>query len=223
MSTTSPQQQAAGQTAEWQANLAQQLSGLTVPELSQILGGYTYGSYGAAIEGTLPGMLKSRDASGKMAVDRENYQKSLDQLRTGYGQAKTANREAITYGALRSGEGRRSPGAVSSAITSSALGLDRDMAQAKRNLEFQSAMASQADYNKVLQLMGQGSNTALGLASGFAGTSAAALQGMSQQSQAGSALGGAAAGASIGGSVGGGYGALAGAVVGGIGGYMSAG
>lgn len=205
MSTESPQAQAAGEQSAWQAQLAQMLSGVARPELEQLTG-------------SLSSILGSKNAAGQLAPDAAIKSAATSQLNQSYGQAQMGSREAIAYGGLRSGEGRMSPGAYGSAITSAATSLDRDRQSALRNLEFMSAQSSMQDYNKVLQLLGQGSKSALSLAGGFSGASGAAIAGLSNQSQFGSALGGAAAGASAG-SVAGPWGALIGGIAGGALGY----
>lgn len=210
MSSTSPQAAAAGDTAAWQAQLSQMLSGITMPELQKLME-----------SGGLSGMLGSVGANGQMGADAAIKSSATSQLNQGYDQAKTGSREAISYGALRSGEGRSSPGAVSSAITSAATSLDRDRTSALRNLDFQSASSSMTDYNKVLQMLGQGTNTALGLAQGFSGASGAAIGGLSGMSQAGGIIGGAATGAGIGTAINPGWGTAIGAVAGGIYGAVS--
>ena len=203
MSSESPQAEAAGEQSEWQSHLATQLSGITLPELRNLMG-----------EGGLSGMLSGRDFSGRMGVDSNVRQAALSQLNQGYAQAKTGSREAISYGGLRSGEGRLSPGAMGSSMMGAATSLDRDRQSALRNLEFQSAQSSLGDYNKVLQLLGQGSNTALGLSGGFSGAASSAIGGLSNQSQMSGVLGGAASGAGLGATVGGPWGALIGGVAG---------
>jgi hypothetical protein len=238
MSTSSPQAEAATQQSQWQGQLAKMLSETTWPELQSLLGGGGKhwvsvpggpgGGYWAnwdgseSKEGILPGMLSSMDASGRMAPDAAILNAAKGQLNQSYGQAQMGSKEAISYGALRSGEGRLSPGATSSAITSAATSLDRDRASALRNLEFMSAQSSLKDYNQVLQLLGQGTQASLGLAQGFSGSAGAAIGGLSGQSQFGSTLGGAATGASLG-AYGGIYGALAGGVIGGAIGYGTSG
>ena len=165
-------------------------------------------------------MLGSVDASGRLAPDAAILAASRGQLNQSYDQAQMGSREAIQYGGLRSGLGRTSPGAVGSAITSAATSLDRDRESALRNLNFMSAQSSMQDYNQVLQLLGQGTQTSLGLAGGFSGASSAALGGLTNQSQFGSILGGAATGASLG-SVGGlGWGTVIGGVAGGVAGAV---
>lgn len=209
MSSESPQAAAATQQSQWQAQLAGQLSSVAGPELRTLMGDLT-------------GYLNNRDASGRLPQDAAVRSSAMDQLNSSYGQAKMGSREAIGYGGLRSGEGRLSPGASNSAMLGAATSLDRDRMSALRNLEFQSAQSSLADYNQVLQLLGQGTKTAFGLAQGFGGASGAAIGGMSNQSQLGGILGGAASGASLG-SVAGPWGALAGGVVGGVAGGLGGG
>lgn len=207
MSTKSPQEKAAEENASLQAALSQQLSGIALPELR-------------SITGQLTGALDTRDPSGKLAMDAQNYNAARGVLGQSYGQAKNTSRESIAYNALRSGEATRSPNAVSSAITSSAAGLDRDMASALRRLEFQSAQTGMKDYNQILQLLGQDVSTGLNLGGGFSGAANSAIGMMSNQSPFGSTLGGASAGAGLGASVGGPWGALIGGVAGGAAGYF---
>jgi hypothetical protein len=209
VSTTSPQSAAASQQAEWQATLAKQLSGVTLPELQQLMGPQG-----------LHGMLSGADRSGRMAQDAQVRTQALGQLNQGYDQAKMGTREAVSYGGLRSGEARRSPGAMNAALGGAATSLERDRQAALRNLEFASAQSSMSDYNKVLQLLGQGSSTSLGLAQGFSGAQNAAIGGLSSGTQMGGIIGGASTGASLG-AYGGVYGAAAGAVIGGVAGGLS--
>lgn len=194
---------------KWQADLAQKLYGLSGPEMGGIMG-----------QRGLGGMLSSMDASGKMGVDRANYASALSELNTDYSRAGRTTNESINYQALRSGEGRRAPVAVGSALSSAATSLERDLGSAKKNLEFQSARSSMGNFDKVLQLLGQGTQSSLGLAGGFAGATGSAIAGLSNQTQMGGVLGGAASGASMGATVGGGWGALVGGVAGGAAGYL---
>lgn len=215
MSSTSPQAEAAGEQAAWQAGLAEQLSGLTAPELRQLTG-------------QLSGMLKSTDSSGRMGLDRSVLSSAKSQLNAGYDQAGRGSRESIAYNALRAGEGRMGSPVVSSAIGQAATSLDRDRASALRNLEFMSAQSSLSDYNQVLSLLGQGANASLGLAQGFSGASGAAIGGLSNQSQLGNTMAGFGTGASAGAAIGSVIpgvgtviGGLVGGVVGGAAGYVS--
>jgi hypothetical protein len=184
-------------------------------------GGVTAG-YWKDTGGGLAGMLEGRDASGRLPQDAANLAQAKGQLNQGYDQALSGNREAINYGAMRSGEGRLSPGAVTGAIGMAATGLERDRQSALRNLEFMSAQSSLADYNQVLSLLGQGANASLGLAQGFSGASGAAIGGLSDQTQAGSIIGGAATGAGIGTTIYPGWGTVVGGLVGaGVGAFTS--
>ncbi len=207
MSTTSPQAAAAGSQALWQAQLAQQLSGVAQPELQSLMG-------------RLGGMLTT-DEAGRPLSDAALRSSALSTLNQGYDQAIRGTGESISYGGLRSGEGRMSPGAFSSGIGQAAVGLERDRAAALRNLEFASAQASMADYNKILSLMGQGVSTSLGLASGFSGAANAAIGGLSNQTQAGGILGGAASGAALGSTIYPGWGTVIGAGVGALAGGLT--
>lgn len=249
MSMESPQQQAASETAAWQAALSQQLAGIALPELQGLMGGRnwvvdkaavpgTYDTDGNYTEGTpeqghwettkgsLTSLLQGTEGgTKKSALDQAAYQSALGTLNQAYDQQGRVSGEALAYQGLRSGEGRRSPGAMTSALGQTATALEKDRQSALRNLQFTSAQSSMADYNKLLQLMGQGTQTALGLAGGFSSASSGALAGLSQTSPGGSAIGGALGGASTGLTVSGGspYGALIGGVIGGVGGYLQGG
>jgi hypothetical protein len=252
MSMESPQQKAASETSAWQAALAQQLAGVALPELQGLMGGRswvvdtpatagTYDSEGNYTEGTpekghwatTQGSLTSllagtQGGTQKSALDEKAYQSALGQLNQGYAQQGMVSREALGYQGLRSGEARRSPGAMTSSLGQTATALERDRQTALQNLNFQSAQSSMADYNKLLQLMGQGTQTALGLGAGFSGASGSALAGLSQVSPGASAMGGAATGASLGATIGSAFpllgtaiGGIAGGLIGGVGGYAA--
>lgn len=255
MSMTSPQQKAAAETSAWQAALSQQLAGVALPELQMLMGGRqwvvdqpaTSGTTDAegnivtpatpekghwvTTEGKIGSLLSgTQGGSQKSALDQQAFQSALTQLNAAYGQQQGVSREALSYQGLRTGESRRSPSAMGSAIGQAATSLDRDRTMALRNLEFTSAQTSMADYNKLLQLMGQGTQTALGLAGGFGATSSAALGGLSNVAPGQTAMAGAASGASIGAAigapvfgVGAGVGALVGGAIGGVGGYFAGG
>ncbi len=174
--------------------------------------------------GMITGLLEStKGGTVRSSLDEANYQAALSQLNKGYGQAAFGNKEAINYGALRSGEGRLSGAVPQSAIASSATALERDRQTAINNLNFQSASASMSDYNQLLSLMGQGVNASLGLAQGFSGASGAAIGGLSNTSQFGSTLGGATSGAALGSQVNVPWGTIVGGVVGGAAGYLGSG
>jgi hypothetical protein len=207
MSTTSPQNAAAGDQAFWQAQLAQQLSGVAAPELKNLTG-------------QLSGMLGGMDATGKMQADVGIQNAAAGQLNRSYAQAKRGSAEAISYGGLRSGMGDPT-GAGNSSMMSAATSLDRDRTSALNNLNFMSAQSSMQDYNQVLQLLGQGTKTSLGLAQGFSGAAGSAIGGLSTGTQMGGILGGAGAGAGLGMTVGGPWGAAIGGVVGGVAGGLT--
>lgn len=212
MSTSSPQAKAAGENAAWQANLSAQLGGVAIPELQKLLGGYDK-------PGLIQNMLAQRDSSGRLPGDAAALAGATDELNRGYGRAGFNAYEGLNYAGLRSGEGRRSPGAMSGAWQGMATGLERDRMQALNNLQFMSAQSSMTDYNKLLGLMGQGVQTSLGLAQGFSGASNAAIGGLSTQTQMGSALGGMSAGAALGAGIGSiipGLGTAVGGLVGGV-------
>lgn len=210
MSGDSAQAKAAGDQAQWQAALSQRLSGIALPELGKLTG-------------SLTGMLSSGDQTGMLSPDKAVRDQAMQQLNQGYGQAQFGAGEQINYNALRSGEGRMSPGAVGSALGNSATMLQRDQAAAMRNLQFQSAQSSMGDYNQILQMLGQGSQSALGLAGGFSGAAGQAIGGLSNSSQFGSTLGGAASGAALGSTILPGWGTVIGGVVGGAAGYLGSG
>lgn len=174
MSTSNPQAEAAGQQAGFSANLASQLSMIALPELTRLMGGPN-SLIGGQLGSTGGGNVKS-------SMDQANYNTSLSQLNQGYGQAQMGSREAIQYGALRSGLGRTQPGATSGAITSAATSLERDRQTALNNLNFQSSQASMQDYNQLLGLMGMGSKSALGLSGQAGGLANQAISGISNQS-----------------------------------------
>lgn len=212
MSTQSAQSQAAGEQAQWQAELSRQLAGVSLPELQSLTQRLTT-TLGSG----------SSNAAGMLSPDAGVLSSATNQLNAGYNQAGFGSREAIGYGALRGGESRLSPGAVNSSVMGAATSLDRDRASALQNLNFQSAQSSLGDYNQVLSLLGQGSQTALGLAGGFGGAANAAIGGLSSQSQFGSTLGGAASGAAMGSTIAPGWGTLIGGVVGAGAGYLGGG
>lgn len=208
MSTTSAQTAAAGEQAQWQAQLSQELSGIALPEIQKMIG--PGGMVSSQLASTQGGNVKS-------SMDTGAYNSALGQLNQGYGQAAFGNKEAINYGALRSGE--RSGNVVGSALGSAATSLERDRQSALSNLQFQSASSSLTDYNQLLSLMGQGVNSSLGLAQGFSGAANSAIGGLSQNTQMGNTLGGLSAGAGLGATIGSvipGVGTVIGGAVGGL-------
>ncbi len=210
MSTTSPQQKAALQNADLQSQWASQLAGLAMPEYQMLLGQ----------NGMSPSMLAGKDATGRLGIDAAALKSSTDQLNAGYGQAGFGNNEYINYMANRMGESRRGFGPTNAMMQGAATSLERDRQAALANLNFMSAQSSMADYNKLLGLMGQGTQGALGLAQGYMGLSNQAIGGMNPNSEMSGILGGASSGAGLGFSVGGPWGAAAGGILGGIGGYL---
>ena len=171
MSTTSPQAAAAGEQAAYQAQLSQELSQIALPELKKMIG--QGGMVSSQLASTQGGAVKS-------SMDSGAYNSALGQLNQGYGQAAFGNREAINYGALRSNE--RSGNVMGSALGSAATSLERDRQAALSNLQFQSASSSLTDYNQLLNLMGQGSRTALGLGGQAGQIATGAVGGLSDQS-----------------------------------------
>lgn len=209
MSGESAQSKAANQQTALQASLQSRLAGVAIPGLESMIGG----------GGTLTGLLNSTNGGQTLSsLDEAAYRSALGTLSSGYGQAKNTTGEAINYGALRGGESRLSGtgGPVSSALSGAATMLDRDRFVAEQNLSFASKSAGMSNYNKILNLFGQGTQTALGLGAGNANAAMNAMGGMSTQSQAGSVLGGAATGAALGSAVMPGWGTAIGAVGGGI-------
>ena len=190
MSSTSPRAAAAGQQSSFEAELQQQLAGIALPQLNAITG--QNGLATNLLNSTQGGTVKS-------SADKANYASALGQLNQGYGQAAFGNREAINYGALRSGE--RSGNVMGSALGSAATSLERDRQAALNNLQFQSASSSLTDYNQLLSLMGQGSQTALGLGGQAGQIANGAIGGLNNQSVLSQVLGGVSAGAGIIGSL----------------------
>ena len=198
MSGESAQQKAAGEQSLWQAQLAQQLSGIAMPELS-------------ALTGRLGGMLGSRDETGRMSFDADALMAGKGELNRAYDQAGFGTSEAMKYRGLSEGFGRLNPGAMSSGLMSAATTGEQQRMAALRNLEFMSAQSSMQDFNKVMQQLGLASNQALGLAGGFSGAAGQAIGGLSNQSQFGNAVGGLVTGAGLGSTFG-----VPGAIVGGV-------
>lgn len=186
--TETSQTKAASATAKWQSELAGQLSEIAIPELQAMMG--PGGQISSLLASTQGGKVKS-------TLDEQAYQAALGTLNQAYGQQGRISSEAIGYQGLRTGEGRRSPGAMTSAIGQAATALDKDRMAALRNLEFASAASSMTDYNKLLQLMGQGTQTGLQLAQGFAGIGTQGIGGLSNWSNANTASAAASGAATI--------------------------
>jgi len=173
MSTTSPQVKAAGENAAWQNSIANRGWNMAQPQLQSLLGGGAFGQ-----PGMIQSMLGSQNAMGMMAPDSANLAAATNQLNQGYQQAGFGQQQTIGYGGLRSGEGRMSPGAMNASLGSAASTLERQRQGALANLNFMSAQASMSDYNKLLGLMGQGTQTAMGFGGGFSGLSNQAIAGL---------------------------------------------
>lgn len=207
MSGSTPQTKAASEQSTYAAQLSQNLSALTTPQIQKLIG--EGGDITKLLDSTGNGQLKS-------SADEKAYNDSAVMLDTAYGQARHSTNEAISYNALRSGEGRRSSGLTDSAMGRAAITLDRDRNAALEKLKFNSASSSMANYNNLLQIFGQGTNTALGIGSGAMGNANAAIGGLSNTSQASGIWGGAASGAALGTAISPGWGTAIGAVGGGI-------
>ncbi len=103
-----------------------------------------------------------------------------------------------------------------------AQNLDLERKRSLQNLDFQEASAGMGQFNALLNLLGQGSGTALQLGGGFGAAQAGAIAGLPGTSQGQGALSGALAGAGTGATFGP-WGAVAGGVLGGLGGYYGSG
>lgn len=207
MSTESPAQAASADLARTNAGLAQNLSGVALPELSQMM---------AVVRRELGSAPGQEPAGIKQA-----YAGARTQLNEGYNNARTDTLGLLQQQALQSGQ-RFLPGQVNAIYGSAMTNLEQDRSAALKRLQYGEAQAGLSEYNQLLNLMGVGTGTALNLGKGFAGQQASAIGGLSQSSQFGSALGGAASGASLG-SAFGGWGALAGGVLGGAYGALASG
>jgi len=136
-----------------------------------------------------------------------------------YDSAIQSNRELAAMRAKTSGQ-PYSTGELDAAIAQGTWALNQNRESAMRNLQFQEAQAGMNQWNNYLSLMGQGSNTAIGLGQGFSGAGMGAISQMSSGGGAGSILGGAASGAVAGSSLGP-WGSVIGGVLGGVGGAFS--
>lgn len=206
MSTESPAQAASADVARTNANLAQQLNSTSFPELSQMLGL----------------IRRELGSGGEPASISGAYGAARKQLDSSYDDALGNTKGLLNQQALQSGE-RFLPGQVNGVYGQYAQGLEQDRAQAQRRLQFGEANAGLSQYNQLLNMLGQGSGAALNLGRGYSGNQAAAIGGLSQSSQFGSALGGAASGAAIGTSIYPGWGTAIGGVVGGAAGLLGSG
>jgi hypothetical protein len=216
MTGVSDQTLAARKQATTQAQLQSNLSAIALPGLKSMIGP----------GGTLSNLLASTNNGQNLSsLDQKAMDTVLGQVKTGYGQAGFGTKEAISYGGLRSGEGRLSGtgGPQSSALSSAAMMLDRDRFMAEQNIKYASDAAGMTNFNKILNLFGQGTQTALGLGAGNANAATSAIAGMSTNTQTGSILGGASAGAAAGSAILPGWGTVIGAVGGGLVGGLAGG
>jgi len=205
---TSAKDQAAGEAARTNAQLAGQLWGQSEGPLKEILA-----------------MLQGGLAGGPNAIP-ENVSKQFDTAREqnnlGYDSAIKANRELAGARAKTSGQ-VYSTGELDSAIAQGTFALNQSRASATRNLNFQEAQAGMGQYNQMLGLLGQGANTAIGMGQGMSQAQLAGINGMSGGSQWGNAASGAASGAATGTAINPGWGTLIGGVIGGAAGYFGGG
>jgi hypothetical protein len=206
MSTESPQQAAASSASRQQSDLTAQYANLAYPQLQSILGAIT-----------------SQLGNGGMPTGiADVFSKARNEANQGFDTSIKSNEGLIRQQALQSG-GVYSTGQINDTMGKMALQLNDARGTAMQNLRFQEAQAGMQQYNSLMNMLGQGSNTAMGLGNQFTGLQMGAIGGMNNQSQFGSALGGAATGAALGSQVSPGWGTLIGGVGGGIAGYLGSG
>ena len=168
-------------------------------------------------------MLQQGMSGGYNAIP-ENVKREFGEARTAtneqYDSAIRSNRELAAMRAKTSGQ-PFSTGELDAAIAQGTWALNQNRESAMRNLQFQEAQAGMNQWNNYLSLMGQGSNTAIGLGQGFSGAGMGAISQMSSGGGAGSILGGAASGAAAGSMVAPGWGTVIGGVLGAVGGAFS--
>jgi hypothetical protein len=139
-----------------------------------------------------------------------------------YDQALTTSSGLIKQRATQSG-GLFSTEQLGDATRTAAIGLEQDRAQAERQLSMQEASAGLGQFNQLMNLLGQGGRTALGMGQGGLGLQLGSIQGLSNTSQMGGAIAGASTGASLGSMGGLGWGTAIGGALGGLYGYFSGG
>ncbi len=202
MSSESPREAAAANASRQQSDLSAQLAGVAYPQIQSILGAIT-----------------SQLGNGGMPTGISDvFNKARNEANQGYDTAIRSNEGLIRQQALQSG-GVYSTGQLSDTQGKMALQMNQARDTAMQNLKFQEAQAGMTQYNSLMNMLGGGSNAALGFGNQFSGLQMGAINGMNNQSQLGSTLGGAAQGASLG-SAFGGWGALAGGVIGAGAGYL---
>lgn len=180
MSTTSPQQDAAIDQAQWQAMLSGQLAAAAMPGLQGV-----------------STLVQDQLAGGPDQIPpfvKDAFKKVYSNANAGFDMARQTGAEGTAYRALTSGAGY-GEGSVRSSQQQMAWGLENDRQQALKNIQFTEARAGMSSYNALLNALGTVSSTSFGLAQGFGSATNSAIGGLSNQSQAGGALGGALAGA----------------------------
>lgn len=198
----SAQQQAAMEVGADQARLAQNLQDIVAPQLQQGL---------AAVLGRLRG-----GPGTNPDIDRA-YDQAMSQFNTSMDQGQRALGQTTAYRSNAWGAPNQT--AALGALTEGTAALDQQRQLGLRRLEFQKSTDKLEAYNKLMDYLTGGANTAIGLAQGSGQLAAGALGGLRRDNPWVSAGGGALSGAATGYSVGGPYGAAAGAVLGGVLGY----
>ena len=208
MSQTSPREEAAAQTQYSASQFQKQLTDVSYPELQQLLGSVQTDMAGGF--NSIPSSVTSAFAPA-FAANNATYSAQEGQAGGVLGQRAKQGGMNLTSGQL------------SDTTRSAISGLEQNRAQGNRNLKFEEASAGLTQYNSLIQALGGGARTALGLGSGGLGLELGAEGGMSNTSQFGSTLGGAAEGASLGSSVYPGWGTVIGGALGGLYGAFSGG
>lgn len=201
------QQKAAGEASRTNAQLAGELWDTSKGPLSEILNMLGQGVSGGYNE--IPGQISKQ------------FDKARAETDVGYDSAIKAQRELAGARARTSGQ-PYSTGELDAAISQGTWALNQSRDSAMRNLKFQEAQAGMGQYNQMLNLLGMGSNTAIGMGQGMSQAQLGAIGQMGGGGGWGGALQGAAGGAATGATIGAGnpYGIAIGAVLGGVGGYF---
>lgn len=207
MSTTSPREKAATDAQEAALQLQGQFTSMAYPVLQSLLG---------RIKGDLSGGFEAIPGSVSSVFD-----KARADMNKQYDRAAGTNTALIKQRATQSGE-LFSSEQLTDATRTATIGLEQDRAQAERTLNMQEASAGLEQFNSLMNLLGAGGRTALGMGQGALGLQMGSIQGLSGTSTFGNALGGAAAGASLG-AYGGWQGAAIGGALGGLYGAFSGG
>lgn len=202
---SSAKDDAAGAAARTQAQMTGYLWENTKGPLQDIFGMLQQGMAGGYNQ--TPELIKNEFAEARTGTNMS------------YDSAIRTNRELAGARARTSGQ-PYSTGELDAAISQGTWALNQSRESAMRNLQFQESQAGMNQWNNYLSLMGQGANTAIGMANGMAGAQMGAINQMGGGGGWGGALGGAASGAAAG-SAFGPYGTAIGAVLGGVGGYLS--